>query len=54
VSALVAIVPLVLAVACWLIFHRFNRSVRWFSVGELIFWDAILVIVLQLVWLIWF
>jgi hypothetical protein len=54
VSALVAVVPLALAAAGWLLFRRFNRSVRWFRVGELIFWDAVLLVVIQLVWLIWF
>ena len=36
------------------LFYSFNRSRRWFSTGELIFWDAIALVILQLVWLIWF
>ena len=53
-TALLAFVPLIVSALGWWLFHRFNRSRRWFTPGELIFWDAILLIVLQLVWLIWF
>ncbi|MDQ6435320.1 hypothetical protein RB623_14775 [Mesorhizobium sp. LHD-90] len=35
-------------------FQRFNRRRKWFTVGELIFWDIVVLVVLQLVWLIWF
>jgi hypothetical protein len=54
VSTLLALVPLVAAALVWWLFHRFNRSRRWFSLGELIFWDAIVLVILQLIWLIWF
>ena len=53
-STLLAFVPLVAAAFVWWLFHRFNNSRRWFSTGELIFWDAIALVILQLVWLIWF
>jgi hypothetical protein len=54
VSALLALVPLAAAALVWRLFHVFNKSRRWFSTGELIFWDAIALVILQLVWLIWF
>lgn len=53
-SALLALVPLAAAALVWRLFHVFNKSRRWFSTGELIFWDAIALVILQLVWLIWF
>ena len=43
----------VAALFAWL-FYRFNRHHRWFTIGEMIFWDIILLVVLQLTWLIWF
>ena len=53
-TTLIALVPLAAAALLWWLFYRFNRTRRWFSVGELIFWDAIALVILQLVWLIWF
>ncbi|ESX20299.1 hypothetical protein NKI32_27435 [Mesorhizobium sp. M0761] len=53
-STLLALVPLAAAALVWWLFYSFNRSRRWFSTGELIFWDAIALVTLQLVWLIWF
>lgn len=53
-STLLAFVPLLAAAFVWWLFYRFNNSRRWFSTGELIFWDAIALVILQLVWLIWF
>ena len=47
-------VPLAAAILFGWWFWRFNRPRGWFTTGELIFWNAILLIVLQLVWLIWF
>ncbi len=47
-------VPIVLAVIVWLGFWRINRAKRWFTVGEMIFWDVIVLIIIQLVWLRWF
>jgi hypothetical protein len=31
-----------------------NRRRRWFTIGEVIFWDVIVLIIIQLVWLRWF
>ncbi len=47
-------VPLILAAIVWLAFWRINRANRWFTVGEMIFWDVIVLIIIQLVWLRWF
>jgi len=47
-------VPLVLAAVVWLLFWRVNRAKRWFTFGEVIFWDVIVLILIQLVWLRWF
>ncbi len=53
-STLLALVPLAAAAVVWRLFYSFNRSRRWFSKGELIFWDVIVLVILQLIWLIWF
>ncbi len=53
-SGLAAAVPLALAAAGWYGLHRINRRTRWFRIGELIFWDAILLVLIYLVWLRWF
>ena len=53
-STLLTLVPLAAAAVVWRLFYSFNRSRRWFSTGEVIFWDAIVLVILQLVWLIWF
>lgn len=47
-------VPLILAAIVWLAFWRLNRTRRWFTVGEVIYWDVIILILIQLVWLRWF
>ena len=38
----------------WLVFWRLNRKTGWFTIGEVIFWDVIILILIQLVWLRWF
>ena len=47
-------VPLLLAAIVWFGFWRINRTRRWFTIGEVIFWDVIFLILIQLVWLRWF
>lgn len=47
-------VPLLLAAIVWTGFWRINRTRNWFTIGEVIFWDIIVLIVIQLVWLRWF
>jgi hypothetical protein len=53
-SVLAAFVPLAAAVLFAGLFLRFNRRRGWFTVGELIFWDVVALILFQLIWLIWF
>lgn len=47
-------VPLILAAVVWLVFWRLNRKTGWFTIGEVVFWDVIILILIQLVWLRWF
>jgi len=47
-------VPLLLAAIVWFGFLRVNRTRGWFTTGEVIFWDIIVLILIQLVWLRWF
>ena len=54
VSPLLHVVPLGIAALGWLALHRLNRVKGWFRIGELIFWDAIVLVVVFLVWLRWF
>jgi hypothetical protein len=54
VSALLHVVPLGIAALGWVALHRLNRVKEWFRVGELIFWDAIILILIFLMWLRWF
>ena len=51
---LLGFIPLILAAVVWLAFWRVNRRRDWFTIGEVIFWDVIVLIVIQLTWLRWF
>lgn len=51
---LAGLIPILLAAIAWVLFWYVNRERRWFTVGEMIFWDVILLILIQLVWLRWF
>jgi hypothetical protein len=42
------------AAAGWYGLYWLNRARRWFRIGEVIFWDVILLILVTLVWLRWF
>ena len=53
-SIVLGLVPLGLSAALWTALHMVNRRTGWFRTGELIFWDAILLILVYLVWLRWF
>lgn len=53
-NALVALAPIGLAAMIWFALYRFNRDRGWFRIGELIFWDAIALILVYLAWLRWF
>ena len=49
-----AFFPIVLASIVWLGFWQLNSRKGWFTVGEIIFWGVIALILIQLVWLRWF
>ena len=53
-SLLLGMVPVAIAAAGWYALYRINRAWRWFRIGEVIFWDVILLILVYLVWLRWF
>jgi hypothetical protein len=48
------LIPIGLAAALWLLVYRLNRATGWLRTGEVVFWDAILLVVVFLVWLRWF
>lgn len=52
--SLAAFVPLIASVFVWAAMWRINRTRGWFTIGELIFWAVIVLIVLQLIWLRWY
>jgi hypothetical protein len=53
-STLIGLVPVAIAATGWYGLYRLNRARCWFRIGEIIFWDAILLILVYLVWLRWF
>ena len=53
-SMLIPFVPLAAAILFGWWFWRLNRRRNWFTTGEIIFWDVIVLILLQLIWLLWF
>ena len=53
-SDAIHLIPVTAAVLCWYLVYRVNRKVRWFRLGEVIFWDVVLLIVIFLAWLVWF
>ncbi|MFQ5984597.1 MAG: hypothetical protein ACE5LL_03670 [Alphaproteobacteria bacterium] len=53
-SPLVLLAPLAFAAVLWYGLYLFNRRARWFRPGELVFWDAVLLVALYLLWLRWF
>jgi hypothetical protein len=54
VSPLLHLVPLGIAALAWWALARANRVKGWFRVGEVVFWDAVVLVVVFLVWLRWF
>jgi hypothetical protein len=52
-SALSPLSALAFAAALWIALHRVNRRRGWFRTGELLFWDAIILIVVGLASLRW-
>ena len=53
-NGLVHLVPVAIAVGVGYLLHRVNRPRQWLRIGELIFWDIVLLIIIFLIWLIWF
>ncbi len=53
-SLMLGLVPVALAALGWYGLHRLNRGRVWFRIGELIFWDVVLLVLVYLVWLVWF
>ena len=53
-TPLLRLFPLLLAALAWLALQRLNRAKGWFRPGEVIFWDAVVLLVVFLVWLRWF
>ena len=53
-NALAPFAPLAAGILFSWWFWRFNRPRGWFTTGEVVFWSAIALVLLQLVWLIWF
>ena len=53
-TAAVHLIPIGISALCWVGLFLVNRRTRWFRVGEIIFWDAILLIIIFLAWLKWF
>jgi len=54
VSWYIGFIPMGIAAVAWWGLARVNRILRWFRLGELIFWDAIILVIVYLVWLRWF
>ena len=53
-SGYTGFIPMVITVIAWWGLARVNRVLRWFRLGELIFWDAIILVITYLIWLRWF
>jgi hypothetical protein len=53
-TALLGLVPVAVAALGWYALHWLNRRKGWFRIGEVIFWDAILLVLVYLAWLRWF
>ena len=53
-STVLAAVPVAVAAALGYLLHRLNRPRGWFRIGELIFWDVVILVVIYLLWLRWF
>lgn len=51
---LTGLAPVAIAALGWYGVHAVNRRRRWFRTGEVIFWDAILLVLAYLAWLRWF
>ncbi len=48
------LLPVGVAAMVWYAFARLNRGTEWFRLGELIFWDAVILVLIFLLWLRWY
>jgi hypothetical protein len=48
------LIPAGISAALWLAVSRLNRRTGWLRPGEIVFWDAILLILVFLIWLRWY
>jgi hypothetical protein len=48
------LIPVLISTFIWYGIHLINRRKGWFRIGEVIFWDVIVLIIVFLVWLQWF
>ncbi len=53
-SAAVHLIPVAISAIGWYGIYRLNRGKGWLRIGEVIFWDAILLILVFLLWVKWF
>lgn len=51
---MIHLIPIGIAAALWFGLARLNRATGWLRTGEVVFWDAILLVLTFLVWLNWF
>src|SRR5690606_32904061 len=51
---MIHLIPVGVAAALWYLLYRLNRATGWLRTGEVVFWDAILLIAVFLAWLRWF
>ena len=54
VNTILGFVPVGIAAALWFGLHRLNRGRGWFRLGELIFWDVVILVLVYLIWLRWY
>jgi len=50
-SPIIHLIPVAFSCLGWYLLYLLNRRKGWFRIGELIFWDAIILILVFLVWL---
>ena len=53
-NPVVHLVPIAISALGWYGVYLLNRRKGWFRIGEVIFWDAIILILVFLIWLKWF
>ena len=51
---MIHLIPIGISAVLWYLVSRLGRATGWFRTGEIVFWDAILLVAVFLVWLRWF